>query len=134
MAAKSKKMYANAPKVERDEKGNLGVVEPTKADAVQSGTDGVAIKVKQASDRAEAVHRHVSEYLSMHHRHEAAYASGGDGAAHLEELTAMHKRHASEMKEMQKRHAKGGIETKSDSATPAKEEKTITAKDGGVKE
>ena len=111
MVAKSSKMYKDSPRLGKDEKGEVVVEtpvseEPSEADKVQAGVDGIV--VKQSSDRTEAVHRHISERLQMHHKNEAMYGMGkSDSAANLEELKAMHKRHEAEFKTLYARHEKG---------------------------
>lgn len=115
--AKAEKMYAKPPVMERDEEGKLGVKKPSKADADQSGTEGMALEVHQAHERHGMHHRHEMEHMAMHHGHEKEHAAhdaakGSDKSKmhdkHETEIKEMHKRHHEEMKKMHKKHEKGG--------------------------
>lgn len=115
MAAKSDKMYKNGPRLGKDDKGEVAIETPpaempSQADKVQAGVDGMAINVRHSSDRMEAVYRHITERLQMHHKQEAEHGLGGDKAkihmTHMEEVKAMHRRHESELKGLASRHEK----------------------------
>lgn len=99
MGKKAEKMYDKdkAPKLDRDDKGNVSVKEGmTKADAIQSGTEGVPVKEQHAM--RDMHHRHEMEHMTMNRKHETEHhASEGKDGSMLE-------RHISEHKEMNTRH------------------------------
>lgn len=136
---KAKKMYDNPPKVERDEKGALGVKAPTKADAVQSGTDGVDVHAEHAM--RDMHHRHEMEHMAMNRRHEVEHhSSGGDAGLpekHVTEHKEMNTRHIGELKKAMSRSAKdGSADTKApkEKLESPKEEKKAKSGDAGLKD
>ena len=64
--ARSDKLYDKSPKIERDGDGKVGIMKPTKADAVDAGIDGMKVPVEHL---AEMYDRHSSEHRSMTRRH-----------------------------------------------------------------
>ena len=84
--AKSDKLYAKSPKMERDENGDMEVkkASDTTGDEANAGEDGSNAEMQGSADQD-------AERKSMHSRHE-------------EELKAMHKRHQKDVEEMHGRH------------------------------
>jgi hypothetical protein len=134
MAARSERLYKDAPSLKRDEKsGKVAVTKsPKPAEKTSTGTDGLKIETRHANERNEVHTRHVGEHMSMHGRHETeiSLAQGGDG---LKDIT---ERHETEHGDMQKRHhvefkallskqltersgGEGSKETKTEGETPA---------------
>lgn len=65
---RSEKMYANSPKLERNEEGKMGITRAEKKSAeVNSGTDGVQENDVEATDLHQ---RHAKERLELYHKHE----------------------------------------------------------------
>lgn len=66
--ARHEKMYANSPKLERNEEGHMGISKGEKKSAeVNSGTDGVP---EHDGKLMEMMGKHSMERLDMHHKHE----------------------------------------------------------------
>lgn len=86
--AKSDKLYKDSPKVEKDENGKPGVKKPSKADAVDMGTEGNPLE-----GAGDGMPVETTPQGEMHDRH-------------AREMKDMHKRHEDEHKDMNKRHAK----------------------------
>ena len=100
--AKADRMYANPPKAERDDSGKLKVKKASKANAVQSGTDGM----HEGEDNSEMpmAARHMMAHEKLHGKHmvEHAQHKGNDKSSlherHQAELKSLHKVHEKEMK------------------------------------
>lgn len=145
--SKADKLYGNPPKMERDKDGHMTVKKPTKADEVQSGTEGVPVPVQQAHERHGMHHRHEVEHMAMHHKHESEHsahdaAKGGSKEhmhdRHEKEHKEMTERHHKEMKAMHAKHEKGEISglqepKKEGSEKSGKEEKVHADKAGEKK-
>lgn len=103
MGKRSSRMYKDSPKMSRGESGKMEVKKPTKAEKVESGTEGVLSE--DAQEGALPPHiRHASDRSDMHKRHEHEHmmhdhAGNGD-------KKDMHERHHAEMKALHKMHEK----------------------------
>lgn len=83
--AKSDKLYSKSPKIERDDKGKVGIKKPSKADKEDMGLEDNAGADTKPSEMPIQVHQSYDEVISdMHNRHQS-------------ELKDMHKRHFAEM-------------------------------------
>lgn len=133
--ARHEKMYGDSPRLERDkDSGKVEAKKPSKAEAVSTGTDGMAVSVRQASERREMHHRHVKEHLDLHNRHQTEHAHGGEALPalherHENEYREMHKRHHAELKALHDRHEKGEAEPEKKPAEKSggKEESAVKA-------
>lgn len=126
MGKKASKMYdkEKAPKLDRDDSGNVAVKEgksPTeeekKTDAKGAGTEGVPStdhEQRHSHERREIKHRHIKEHLDMHHKHEMEHhhekSKDGMHERHEKEMKDMHTRHEHEQKAMHKNHGKTASE------------------------
>lgn len=99
--SKHEKFYKDSPKLERDaETGDMKVSKKEKkAEAVQTGTEGVQRDEEMPHDDTSA--RHAMDRLSLHHKHENEHHAHKGGDKH-----DMHERHVSEHKAMFKKHEK----------------------------
>lgn len=93
--AKSDKLYAKSPKIEKDDKGKPGIKKPEKADAEDMGVSDNKTEMP--------VDVHEQERQSMHKRHEEELKSLQEG--HHKAVGDMNSRHEKDLKEMHKRHA-----------------------------
>lgn len=125
------RMYKDSPKLERGEDGNMEAKKPsdkrgelpTKAEEiandVQSGTDGMKVTERHATERTMMKHKHMKEHMDMHSAHEVEHMTHkGDKsemhARHHEKLKSLHKEHEAEHKSMHSKHEKeiNGVEAK----------------------
>lgn len=155
MGAKASKMYDKdkAPRLDRDEKGNVAVKEggsgepsdkEKESDATQAGTEGMEVKERHMHERREMQHRHMHEHMGMHHKHEIEHSHHTGSKEmlherHEQEKKQMHTRHEHEHKMMHDKHEKemtseGGAEgeRKTKSEEP-KAKKTAKATEAGEK-
>ena len=113
MASKSDKMYANSPKMERDDEGKMAVKKRADKDYNETVIgDGEDVEARQTVERRALKHKHIKEHHDFFHKHEQEHAAykGKDKAElhkrHYAELKAMHAEHENEHKAMYARHEK----------------------------
>lgn len=134
--SKVDRMYANSPKLERNESGKMTVMQK-KSSEVNSGTDGMPMTEEHQGHMHERMmmhHKHMHEKMMMHEKHEMAHRHHGGGEKekmhekHEGEYADMHKRHHDEMKHMHSRHEKESHEGMAESK-PKMEKKMESAAD-----
>lgn len=86
--AKSDKMYSKSPKLERNEKGDVGIKKPTQADGENMGVSG---DDEQGNPASMPIHPEQVDEMQKRH---------------MKEMKDTHARHEGEIKDMHKRHHK----------------------------
>lgn len=113
--AKTGGLYEETPRMERDEKGKVGVKKAEKKadehEGADSASSSLSVHERHVNERREMKHRHINEHLALHHKHEVEHSHHkGDKAEmhmrHLSELKELHKKHEGETKSMHEKYMK----------------------------